>query len=98
MGRLTILISLIIVLAISLPLLIYSLVLSPGGINGNTASTTGLIELEKYSGWRGVENMITPLDEYVKTVAGTTVSFSDLLWPYADSQNPFQDSVNRGSA
>ena len=87
---------LIAVLAISIPLLAYFLVPSPGNINGGTTPTTRFIELKEYSGWKGVESMITPLDEYVKNVNGAAILFSDLLWPQANSQNPFRDLVDRG--
>ncbi|BAN90871.1 hypothetical protein ACAM_1402 [Aeropyrum camini SY1 = JCM 12091] len=40
--------------------------------------------------------MVTPLDEYIKAVTGGAASFSDLIWPHADSQNPFQDLLDRG--
>ena len=97
MRKLVIFTLLIVVLAISVSLLAYLLVLSPENINGGTSpTTTRLIELEGYSGWKGVESMITPLDEYVKTMSGVTGLVGDLLWPYADSQNPFRDSLNRG--
>ncbi len=96
MRKLVISILLIAVLAISVPLLAYFLVPSPGNINGGTTSTTRFIELKEYSGWKGVESMVTPLDEYVKTVNGAAILFSDLRWPQANSQNPFQDLVDRG--
>ncbi|WP_440060035.1 hypothetical protein ACSU1N_02465 [Thermogladius sp. 4427co] len=60
-----------------------------------TTTTTWYVELGKYSGWKGVESMVTPLDEYAKSVLGAGATF-DLLWPYADSQNPFRDAVDRG--
>lgn len=52
--------------------------------------------LEGYSGWNGVENMVTPLDEYIRAITGGNVMFSDLLWPHTDSPNPFRDLVDRG--
>jgi len=96
LRKLVISILLIAVLAISVSLLAYFLVPSPGNINGGTTLTTRFIELREYSGWKGVESMVTPLDEYVKTVNGAAILFSDLQWPQADSQNPFRDLVDRG--
>ena len=94
-GKLIVSVSLV-VLTISVPLLAYFLASSPENINGGTTPTARFIELEEYSGWKGVESMITPLDEYVKKAKGVAISFSDLLWPHADSQNPFQDLVDGG--
>ena len=96
MRKLIVFTLLIAVLAILVSLLVHFLALSFGNINGDVTPAARLIELERYSGWKGVESMITPLDEYIRTVSGAAISFSDLLWPYANSQNPFQDSVNKG--
>jgi hypothetical protein len=84
---------LIVVIASLSSLLVYHLISAP---TSNSVLSNESIELRKYSGWKGVESMITPLDEYAKTVNEATISFSDLLWPYANSQNPFRDLVNRG--
>ncbi|MET1160862.1 MAG: hypothetical protein ABWW65_07870 [Thermoprotei archaeon] len=78
----------VVITALSIALLIYWI--------PSSSTSNELIELETYSGWKGVENMITPLDEYEKTVKGDAISFSDLLWPHADSQNPFENLVDRG--
>ena len=76
--------------------LTHFLVSSPENVGESAKPIARFVELERYSGWRGVESMITPLDEYVRKVKGVAILFSDLLWPYADSQNPFRDLVGRG--
>ncbi len=54
----------------------------------NGSSGSKYIYLKAYGGWKGVESMVTPLDEYVKSIKGTSIHFSDLFWPLADAQNP----------
>jgi hypothetical protein len=61
------------------------------------AEEGGVIVLEKYSGWKGVESLATPLDSYIKEFTGSAVYFSDMIWPFADSQNPLHDLLARGS-
>ncbi|MCE4620074.1 MAG: hypothetical protein F7C33_03520, partial [Desulfurococcales archaeon] len=56
------------------------------------------VQLQAYSGWKGVESMITPLDEYVKIVTGSNIYYGDFYWPLADSKRPFQEILERGSS
>jgi len=56
------------------------------------SSGSKYIYLEAYSGWKGVESMVTPLDDYVKSITGTSIHFSDLFWPLADAQTPIENS------
>jgi len=81
--------------AILLAILVVYLVhpsLIPGSHSAEAASGNVLVELGTYSGWRGVEAMVTPLDEYIRSIRGASVFFTaDLIWPYADSKNPFRD-------
>jgi len=76
--------------------LVYPSVLIPSKYSVEVAGDNKSIELKTYSGWRGVEAMITPLDEYIKSLVGA-VPHSDLMWPFADSQNPFHDLLNSGA-
>ncbi|MEB3758651.1 MAG: hypothetical protein GSR87_02170 [Desulfurococcales archaeon] len=62
----------------------------------NGSSGSKYIYLKAYGGWKGVESMVTPLDEYVKSIKGTSIHFSDLFWPLADAQNPYRELLNRG--
>ena len=97
MRKKTILVLLFAILAIVI--LVHSLASSARITSSNNkASSAGLepIVLEKYSGWKGVESMITPLDEYERAITGNAPAYSEVLWPYADSPNPFRDLVNRG--
>ncbi|MEB3756737.1 MAG: hypothetical protein GSR79_07780 [Desulfurococcales archaeon] len=84
-------------IGLSITLLLYSPALVPSNNSPRTIPNNGFIELKTYSGWKGVESTITPLDEYVKSTHGSSVYFSDLLWPLADAQNPFHDLLDKGS-
>jgi len=97
MRKIVLSVLLIALIGLSTTLLLYRPALVPGNNSTRTIPNNGFIELETYSGWKGVESMVTPLDEYVKTVNGTAISFSDLLWPQAYSQNPFHDLLDRGT-
>jgi len=98
MKRLALLIPITAVAILSAVLVVYLAYpsLIPGSHSAEASDGDKLVELGTYSGWRGVEAMVTPLDEYIKSLSGAAVSFSDLIWPYADSQNPFRDLLNRG--
>jgi hypothetical protein len=41
--------------------------------------------------------MVTPLDKYVKSLSGSSGYSGDLIWPLADSRNPFRDLLDRGT-
>jgi len=86
---------LITIIALSATLLIYLPTRAPSSKSTETISNSGFIELKTYSGWKGVESIVTPLDEYIKSVRGSSVYFSDLLWPLADAQNPFHDILEK---
>ncbi len=90
-------IMLTVAVALSIALLIYPYARAPSNISTGVLHNNKSIVLKTYSGWKGVESLITPLDEYIKFNDGSSVHFSNLLWPYADVQNPFHDILNNGT-
>lgn len=84
-------------IGLSTTLLVYPPALVPSNNSTGAMPNNGFIELKTYSSWKGVESMITPLDEYIKSIRGSSVYFSDLLWPLANAQNPFHDLLDRGA-
>ena len=85
------------VIGLSITLLVYHPAPVPSNSSIGTLPGNEFIELKTYSGWRGVESLTTPLDEYIKSTRGSSAYSSDLLWPYADTQNPFHDLLNKGT-
>ena len=96
MRKIHLYILLINVIVLSAALVVYLPLRVPNSNSTETTPNSGLVELETYS-WKGVESIITPLDEYIKSINGSGVYFSDLLWPLADSENPFHDLVEKGT-
>jgi len=86
----------VILSAILVVYLVYPSAPIPSKYSVEVAGGNRSIELKTYSGWRGVEAMVTPLDEYIKSIVGA-VPHADLIWPLADSRNPFHDLLNSGA-
>ncbi len=65
----------------------------------NNSYHDSIIELYTYSGWKGVESMATPLDNYIKSMNGNNsdIYFSYFVWPLANSDNPFKDIIENGT-
>jgi len=84
------------VIGLSITLLVHSHT-KAGGNSTGTTSSDGFIKIKTYSGWKGVESIVTPLDEYIRSTRGSGVHFSELLWPYANTQNPLHDLANKGT-
>ena len=85
------------VISLSMILLMYHPLLIPSNNSTETISNNRFIELKTYSGWKGVESMAIPLNEYIKSTSGPSIYSSDLLWPLANVENPFHDLLNKGT-